>query len=120
MLTTLSVGLAAGVGLYGLAVFGTLFVLGVLWVIESLEPERQNVFTLKITTKDTGALKPQLEALLKRFRLGYELRSTSADEISYEVQLPIHRRTDRISNEILRLDTSGETTVEWDEKKVKS
>ena len=120
MLTTLSVGLAAGVGLYGLAVFGTLFVLGVLWVIESLEPERPKVFTLKITTKDTGALKPQLEALLKRFRLGYELRSTSADEISYEVQLPIHRRTDRISNEILRLDTSGETTVEWDEKKVKS
>lgn len=120
MLSTLSVGLASGVGLYGLAVFGTLFIMAVLWVIESLEPERQKVFILRIKTKDSAALKPDLENLLKRFRLGFELRSSATDEISYEVLLPIQRRTDRISNEILRLDASGETTVEWDEKKLKS
>ena len=39
MLSTLAIGLASGVGLYLFAAFGTVFVLGVLWIIESLEPE---------------------------------------------------------------------------------
>jgi hypothetical protein len=120
MLSTLSVGLAAGVGLYALAVFGTLFILGVLWAIESLEPERHKVFTLTVETKNPGELKPRLEELLRRSKLGFELRASATDEISYEVQLPLKRRTDRISNDILALDKSGETTVEWEEKKVKS
>jgi hypothetical protein len=120
MLTTLTVGLASGVELYGLAVFGTAFVLGILWVVESLEPERYKLFMLSVSTKDPSTLKPQLEQLLRRHRLGIELRSASTDEISYEVQLPVQKHTDRISNEILALDKSGETTVEWEEKKTKS
>jgi uncharacterized membrane protein YhiD involved in acid resistance len=120
MLTTLTVGLAAGVGLYALAVFGTAFVLALLWIIESFEPERHKVFMLKVATKDPATLKPELEKLLRRFRLAFELRTSSTDEISYEVQLPLARRTDRLSNEILGLDASGNTTVEWEEKKVKS
>lgn len=120
MLSTLSVGLAAGVGLYALAVFGTLFILGVLWAIESLEPERHKVFTLTVETKNPAELKPRLEELLRRSKLGFELRASATDEISYEVRLPLKRRTDRISNDILALDKSGETTVEWEEKKVKS
>jgi hypothetical protein len=119
MLTALTVGLAAGVGLYGLAIFGTLFVLGVLWVVESLEPERLKVFMLSVSTKDPATFKPQLEQLLRRHRLGIELRSSSTEEISYEVSLPLHKQTDRISNEILALDDSGETTVQWEEKKSK-
>ena len=121
MLSALSVGLASGVGLYALAVFGTAFIIGVLWVIESLEPERRKLFTLRVETKkDPAELKPQLEELLRRHRLSFELRSSATDEISYEVQLPLNRRTDRISNDILALDKTGETTVEWEEKKVKS
>ena len=121
MLSSLSVGLASGVGLYALAVFGTAFIIGVLWVIESLEPERRKLFMLRVETKkDPAQLKTQLEQLLRRYRLSFELRASSTDEMSYEVQLPLHRRTDRISNDILALDKSGETTVEWEEKKPKS
>ena len=39
MLSTLSVGLCCGVELYGLALFATVFLLGVLWAVESIEPE---------------------------------------------------------------------------------
>jgi hypothetical protein len=93
----------------------------VLWVIESLEPERRKLFMLRVETKkDPAKLKTQLEHLLRRYRLSFELRASSTDEISYEVQLPLNRRTDRISNDILELDPSGETTVEWEEKKPKS
>src|SRR5215510_5506087 len=38
MLATLSIGLATGVGLYALAAASTLFLLVILWVIESFEP----------------------------------------------------------------------------------
>src|ERR687895_2284599 len=44
MLATLSIGLATGVELYGLALFATVFILLVLWVVESLEPERRKAF----------------------------------------------------------------------------
>src|SRR4029079_10844417 len=49
MLATLSLGLACGVELYGLAAFAALFILGVLWVVESFEPERTKTFELKVT-----------------------------------------------------------------------
>src|SRR3989449_7535315 len=52
MLSTLGLGLASGVGLYFLAVFATVFVLGVLWLIESLEPEPFSVFDLTVAAKD--------------------------------------------------------------------
>ena len=39
MLCALSVGLASGVGLYGLAVIGTVFIAACLWVIEGFEPQ---------------------------------------------------------------------------------
>ena len=38
MLSTLAVGLAYGIGLYGLAMFPSVFVTVVLWIIESFEP----------------------------------------------------------------------------------
>ena len=93
--------------------------LGVLWVVESLEPARQKAFTLKIKTKDPAALRPSLEQQLRRFRARFELRTTSADEVCYEVLLPYEQRTDRLSTAIAGLDPSGETAVEWDEKKAK-
>lgn len=119
MLSTLSIGLASGVGLYALAVFGTLFVLAVLWVVESFEPERHKAFALKVATKDPAGLRPRLEQLLRRHHVGFELRTSSQEEICYEVQLPLERRTDRLSNAILALAPEDGTSVEWEEKKVK-
>ncbi len=41
----------------------------------------------------------------------------SKEEISYEVAMPINRKTDRLSNVILALDPENATAVEWEEKK---
>jgi hypothetical protein len=120
MLSTLTVGRASGVGLYALAVFGTLFVLAVLWVVESFEPERYKAFTLKVATKDPAALRPRLEQLLRRHQVLFELRSSSQEEIWYEVQLPLERRTDRLSNAVLALAPEEGTAVEWEDKKLKT
>jgi hypothetical protein len=119
MLATLSIGLATGVELYGLAIFGTLFILGVLWVIESVEPERRKMFELKVTAADPASLRSDVEAILRRHEVKYELRSAGAKELVYQAELPLNTRTDRVANAILQLQPNGETEVFWDEKKKK-
>jgi uncharacterized protein DUF4956 len=117
MLSCLGIGLACGVGLYLVAPFATAFLLGFLWWVESIEPTPMKRFLLKVTTKDPEILRARLEALLRRQRTTFELRSLSGQEISYEVRLPFDRRTDVLSTAIAQLNGSEETAVEWDEKK---
>ena len=119
MLCTLSVGLAAGVGLYTLAVVSTVFIGGALWVIESFENPVKR-FDLKIKLgKDTDKLRPKIEAILTRYKLEFELRSSSDEEVCYDVQVPFEMQTDRLTNAILRLDPDGHGAVDWAEKKNK-
>ena len=119
MLSTLAVGLAAGVGLWMIATFATAFILAMLFVIESLEPIAIKTFELKVKAKDTTPLKPKLEELLKRHHLEYEIRTATPEEVCYEVKLPLDRKTDRLSNVILKLDPENVSGVEWEEKKEK-
>jgi MgtC family/Domain of unknown function (DUF4956) len=116
MLSALAVGLACGVGIYALAAFATAFMVFVLWVIEAFEPQGLKTFELKIKAKDTAPLRNAAEALLRRQHIDYELRTSATEELTYEVKVPYGRRTDRMSNAILRLDPNAEIAVEWDEK----
>jgi uncharacterized membrane protein YhiD involved in acid resistance len=117
MLCSLAIGLGAGVGLYALVTFSTVFALVVISIIESLEPTVRKSFELHVKTKDSSALRPALENLLRRQQIRYELRTSSQDELSYMIDIPFDRSTDRISNAILRLDPSGGTSVDWEDKK---
>jgi uncharacterized membrane protein YhiD involved in acid resistance len=119
MLSALAVGLASGVGLYALAGFSAVFLVAALWVIESFEQGLKR-FDLRIKAgKDTDAKRPQFEELLRRYKLKFELRTSSDDEVCYDVQVPIELKTDRISNAILKLDPEGHASVEWADKKAK-
>ncbi|HWF85683.1 MAG TPA: DUF4956 domain-containing protein [Vicinamibacterales bacterium] len=117
MLSTLAIGLASGVGLWILAGFGTVFILALLWIVESFEPKATQLFTLKIKTKDSASLKPKIEVLLNDRHLDYELRTSAPGEIAYDVHFPIDRKTARLSDQILGL--SPDASVEWEEKKEK-
>ncbi len=117
MLSTLAVGLAAGVELYFVSLFATVFILGVLWVIESFQPQASKYFLLKIATKQARSSQPTLEAVLRRQHAGFELRTSSEDELSYEIRLPTRRGTDRITKNLLQIE--GVTAVDWDEEKKK-
>ncbi|MGE0443658.1 MAG: DUF4956 domain-containing protein [Vicinamibacterales bacterium] len=119
MLSTLTVGLACGVEIYGLAVLATAFLLAVLWVIESVEPERRKTFDLKITTSDPGAVRVAVENVLRRYHIQFELRSAAAKELIYETELPLTVRTDKVANAILALPESPDTEVAWGEKSKK-
>jgi len=117
MLSTLAIGLASGVGLWVLAIFATAFILVVLWIIESFEPKATQLLSLTVKAKDAVALKPQIEKLLGRRGLNFEMRTSSPDEMIYDVNFPIDRKTDHLSDQILAL--SKDATVEWEVKKEK-
>jgi hypothetical protein len=120
MLTTLAVGLGAGIGVYGLAVFATVFLMAVLWVIESFEPTARKQFILEIKAKEVGKLHARIEALLRRRRVKYELRESSPEELSFFVELPMDLKTDSVSAEIMAIDPDPGTAVEWKTEKKKA
>jgi uncharacterized membrane protein YhiD involved in acid resistance len=117
MLLTLAIGLASGVGLYVFAVFATGFVLAVLLVIESIDPEPFVLFNLTIATKDSIRLKDPIEGVFRRRRIPYELRSTANEEICYEVKLPLNVHTDTISESLIQLKSAQSVDVKWEQKK---
>jgi hypothetical protein len=120
MLAALAIGLACGVGLYLLAVVGTVFIGAALWTIESFEPAAKKEFELTIKVK-AGApdLRPRIESVLGRFRADFELRTSADDTVSYVVHAPATMRIDRVSAELTKLEANDTVAVEWDEKKSK-
>jgi uncharacterized membrane protein YhiD involved in acid resistance len=116
MLCALAAGLASGVGLYGLAIVGTLFIVFCLWIIEGFEPQTR-VFELSVKMGEkTQDLRPKIEEVLRRYKARYELRTAAEDNVSYMVTAPRSLRTDRVSNAIIELDPNAKGAVEWDEK----
>ena len=118
MLCALAVGLASGVGLYALArlldgVPGRRAV-----GHRVVRARRTKLFDLKIKAgKDTDALRPKIEEILRRYSLKFELRTSSDEEVCYEVQVPLECRPTACPNAILKLDPEGHAAVEWAEKK---
>lgn len=116
MLCALAVGLASGVGLYALAVIGTVFITLCLWIIEGFEPQTR-IFELSVKAGEkTQDVRPKIEELLRRHKARYELRTAADDEVSYLVTTPRSLRTDRVSNAIMELVPGGKGSVEWNEK----
>jgi hypothetical protein len=121
MLAALSVGLAAGVGLYYLATLGTGFLVALLWVIESFEPRTYKLFELKVEAgKKAEGLRPKVEDVLRKYNLPFEVRTLSPDELAFSVQVPLDVQTDPLSLIIVNLLPKDEVKVEWSEKKPKA
>ena len=93
MLVALAVGSDGGQRQFLFAIVACVFVIGVLWVLESLEPEARSRFDLKIVAKHSERLKPELEHALDQKGVTYELRGSSPDELRYEVTVPFSRRS---------------------------
>jgi len=119
MLSTLAVGLASGVGLWLLATFATMFILAVLWVVESFEPKARQLFTLKVKAKDAAKLRPVLDRLLAKNHVKPQLRGESKEELHYEVRIPIDRKADHLTDIILAAEPENVSAVELEEKKEK-
>src|SRR2546421_4857791 len=73
LLVALAAGLLAGSGLLLLAVTTAVFVILVLWLLESLEPIDRTQFDLTIETKSAERVRPHVEHLLRGKGVRFEL-----------------------------------------------
>jgi hypothetical protein len=125
MLVALAVGLTTGSGQLAFAVGASVFVIAVLWLLESLEPETRSRFDLKITAKDSERLRPGIEHALGRKGVSFELRGSAPDELRYEVTVPYGRKIEKLAKMIKSVDGHGHngrtrTAVDWEVKKYKT
>jgi uncharacterized membrane protein YhiD involved in acid resistance len=119
MLIALALGLTAGSGMFLFAFIACAFVIGVLWLLESLEPAARSRFDLKISTKNAGRLKPDLEHALGHKGVTYELHRSSPNELMYEVTVPFDQKIRPLTKLIQQLDGHDGMLVEWEIKKIK-
>jgi uncharacterized membrane protein YhiD involved in acid resistance len=117
MLSTLAIGLACGVGLFGIAAVGTVFLGVTLWVIEGFETRvRTFLLTVKLGD-DTASKQGAVERLLKKARTVFELRSTGDEGLSYLVDAGRSLKTEPLSLALAALAPDGKGQVEWKEEK---
>jgi hypothetical protein len=116
MLSALAVGLACGTGQFALAVFSTLFLGALLWFLEGFErPTR--TFELAVRLGPASAEKQsEIENVLRRFELEFELRGASEEGATYFVTAPHRLSTNRVSRALAALAADGKGAVEWVEK----
>lgn len=119
MLTCLSLGLATGVELFGLALFAAIFILAVLGAIESMEPVAQKIFELTVGDVEPELLRPALEDVLRRHGVRFELRSSAAKELVYETTITQEVHIEDVSDAILEITGGEEQAVRWEEPKKK-
>jgi uncharacterized membrane protein YhiD involved in acid resistance len=117
MLVALALGLAVGARLFLFASTACVFVIGVLWLLESLEPAARSRFDLKIVTRHSAKLRPDIERALEQKGLTYELRGSSPTELHYEVTVPFQQKIRQLTKLITHLEGHHGTSVEWEIKK---
>ena len=125
LLISLSIGLAAGVGRWDLALVLTLFVLPLLWLLESREGEEVfRSMELTVKTRDTNAMQEILHRVFQQYGFEAELRQLDPPDedepigcIMYYVNMNLGVSTDQLSEEIRLADPKNVEAIEWDQKK---
>lgn len=125
LLISLALGLAAGVGRWDLGIALCFFALALLWLLEF--NEGQQVFRsmeLTVKTRDTERAKVSMQKLFKRFKIDAEVRGydppdekNPIGELTYYITLRLNLSTDRLSEQILRMDPDNIEGIEWSQKK---
>jgi uncharacterized membrane protein YhiD involved in acid resistance len=125
LLMSLSLGLATGVGRWDVAIILTLFVLPLLWLLESRES--QQVFRsmeLTVRTRDTDSMQNILKRVFQQHGFNAELREIDPPDeaepvgcVMYSVNMNLSVSTDQISDEIHASDPKNIEGIEWQQKK---
>ena len=121
----ISLGLATGVGRWDLAIILCLFVLPLLWLLESRESEEvYRSMELTVKTRDTNLMQEALKRIFRAHRFDAELRQLDPPDedepvgcVMYYVNMNLRVSTDQISDEIHASDPENIEAIEWEQKK---
>ncbi len=125
LLISLSLGLATGVGRWDLAIILSLFVLPLLWLLESKESEQVfRSMELTVKTRNTDRMQHALQIIFRRHGFNAELRQIDPPDddepvgcVMYSVNMNLNVSTDTISKEIREADPENVEVIEWEQKK---
>jgi hypothetical protein len=118
MLVALALGLTVGSGLYLFATVACIFVIGVLWLLESLEPSARSRVDLKVESKGVSQVQPLIEKALHQKGVSCELRGSSPTALHAAGTSPYgHKRRDR-SRIMKSVDGPDGAALDWEIKKV--
>jgi uncharacterized membrane protein YhiD involved in acid resistance len=118
MLSALAVGLAAGVGLFGIAAVSTGFLVITLWIIEGFETHVRTFLVSVKLGEGTSGRRQAVERILQRASTVFELRTTADDELVYLVNAGASVKTEQLSAALTALAPKDEKTqIEWKEDK---
>jgi len=120
LLVALAIGLLTGTGQLITAAFSTVFVILVLWLLESLEPADRTQFDLVVATKDATKVAPHVEHALRKQNLKFQLWGSSSTELRYEVTVPFGHKLGRLSKAIRGIDKEEGIVVDWKIRKPKT
>jgi uncharacterized membrane protein YhiD involved in acid resistance len=120
LLVALAIGLLTGTGLLLPATFCTLFVILVLWLLESLEPADRTQFDLTVESKDATKVRPHVEHALRKRSVQFQLCGSSPTELRYEVTVPLGHKLGRLSKLIRSVDKQDGIDVDWRIRKPKT
>jgi hypothetical protein len=118
MLSALAVGLASGVGLFGIAAVGTAFLVATLWIIEGFETHVRT-FLLSVKLGDgTSSRRLAVERILQRAKTVFELRTTADDELVYLVNTSASVKTEELTAALAAVaPKDSKPQIEWKEEK---
>lgn len=125
LLVSLSLGLATGVGHWDVAIVLTLFVLPLLWFLESQESTQVfRSMRLTVKTRNTDSMQEILTRIFQRHGFQAELREIDPPDaedpvgcVMYSVNMNLNISTDQISDEIRKLDPEDIEGIEWEQTK---
>jgi hypothetical protein len=95
------------------------FVILVLWILESLEPPDRAQCDLVIASKESLKIRQQVEHAFRGKGVHCQLWASSPEELRYEVSIPFDRDIRKLAKIIKRLDGRG-ASVDWEIKKYKT
>jgi len=119
LLMSLAIGLIMGTGAVILALFACGFAIGILWLLESIEPNDRTQFDLTVEAKNALRVRPHVEQALRRKGVRFTLHESTPSELRYLVSVPLDRRIDKLAKAIRTIDKNDELVVGWQLKKPK-
>jgi hypothetical protein len=96
--------LVSGTGLFAVAAALCVFVILLLWIVESLEPPDRAQFDLVISSRESLKIRQQVEHAFRGKDVHYQLWGSSPDELRYEVSVPFDQDIKKLAKIIKRLD----------------
>jgi hypothetical protein len=120
MLVALALGLTVGSQMYLLAAVACLFVIAVLWVLETLEPATPAQFEVTVGGTDVSRMRPQIEGAFDGANVPWELLGSSPHRLRYTTRVPLEELHIRELAKVLRgLGEHHGHALKWKIKKLK-